>query len=59
MLVKTIKIGDHKTEIVKMGENDYAIRLYEHYSNYGWRLLSTIAHYSKEAIEWEYGIKVS
>lgn len=37
----------------------YRISFFEHYESCGWRLLSTDSDlYSKESLEFEYGIKI-
>lgn len=67
MLIKTIenKEAKTKTEIYKKAENQYFAKYYEYYTSCGWRFLFQDGghkqgfYYTKDAIEYEYGIKVA
>lgn len=61
MLVKVLedKENGRKWEIYKDGENDYSYRYYEYFKECGWRKYGEDKNYSKEAIEWEFDIKVA
>ena len=49
-----------KWEIVKLAENDYIARYYEFNKESGWKLVcEETEHYTKEAIEWEFGVEVA
>ena len=61
MLIKTIedKENGRKWEIYKESENNYSYKYYEYFNSIGWRLITNEKNYNKDAIEWEFDIKVA
>lgn len=60
MLVKTIIDNNNgmKWEIYKALDNSYSYKYYEYFTSCGWRLTNYGDNYTKDAIEWEFDIKV-
>lgn len=61
MLIKSLIDNENgtKLEIYKNGENNYGYKHYEFFTNIGWRFMFEENNYSKDAIEFEFDIKVA
>lgn len=61
MLVKTITDTENgrKWEIYKESDGTYSYKYLEFYKSVGWRQISGDFGYTKDAIEWQFEIKVS
>ena len=61
MLIKTIenKAKGTKWEIYKMSENEYGCRYFERYAGKWVPLFPVESGYTKEAIEYEFDIKIA
>jgi len=59
MLIKTIIDNDRKWEIYKNLDNNYSYKYYEYFKSCGWRLINNGNNYTRDAIEWEFDIKVN
>ena len=61
MLVKTIVDNEsgRKWEISKIDDDTYSVAYFEFSQPIGWRRLFAPELYSKDAVEWEFDIKVT
>ena len=61
MLIKTIIDNESgkKWEIFKNSDNDYFYKYYEYFNSIEWRLITSENNYTRDAIEWEFDIKVA
>lgn len=61
MLINTITDNEsgRKWEITKVAEDSYSVAYFEFFQSTGWRRLFKPELYSKDAVEWEFDIKVA
>ena len=54
----TDKENGMKWKIKRIDDNSFLVTCYEYFSNIGWRQLSTAENYSRDAVEWQFGIRI-